>query len=97
MAKNRTMQQKNLINRKRAMKEARERRWDIMRDEYKDNNDYIAQESLYEGNSNHHKAHNPHLYHVPTIKVKNPCKKTGFNPYKTMHEDINGKVCYEII
>ena len=35
-AKNRTMQQKNLIARKRAMKEARERRWDAMCQEYKE-------------------------------------------------------------
>lgn len=34
MSKNRTMEQKNLTNKKRAMKEARERRFDIMCQEY---------------------------------------------------------------
>lgn len=35
MAKNRTMQQKNLTNRKRCMKISREKRFDIMCQEYK--------------------------------------------------------------
>lgn len=87
MAKNRTMQQKNLINRKRAMKEARERRFDVMRDEYKDDIMYCSEESRKN-----------HLYKIPVVKVKNPCKKTGFNPYKTSHKDMRlGTVSYGIM
>lgn len=77
MAQNRTMQQKNLINKKRAMKESRERRFDRMCQEYWDD---ISNSASF----NREK----YLYKVPHTKTpQESCKKSGYNPYKTRHED----------
>ncbi len=88
MAKNRTMQQKNLTNKKRIMKEKRERRFDVMCQEYKDDLGYYSKLSRAE-----------HLYKVPTTKApKEPCKKSGFNPYRTSRKDMRlGTTSYEIM